>query len=587
MIELEENKSIGASIKVIGVGGGGSNAVQTMIENGLEGVEFTVANTDTQALSANQAEGKIRLGSDLTKGLGAGANPEIGKKAAEESYNAIVESLEGADMVFVTAGMGGGTGTGGAPVVAKIAKELGALTIGVVTKPFLFEGKKRRRQAQEGLEELKKNVDTLIVIPNQKLLSISNEKTPLLDTFKRADEVLYQAVKGISDLINIRGLINLDFADIRTVMSSQGMAIMGSGVGQGENRAVEAASGAISSPLLENVSIDGAMGIIINVTGGSNLTLWEVNEASTLITEAAHEDAEIIFGAVIDDNMGEDVRVTVIATGFGDEQRIELPPVREKAPVIEAPKSPAQQAVVQTPVIEVTPAPVAPKPIEAPQAPVQQAVVQTPVIEVTPAPVASKPIEAPQAPAQQTVVQTPVSVAPAQVVSEEIKLEAPQTLAPTVERTEGSMVNTEEEVAMEPDPEQPELPLEHRGYETTFSAEGEIELENSEPKQTMETQGEVEESILPLNQKTVSPRESLLAKARAYRLEKEALRLKQEADIQEESNQSTMGDPMEIARKMSSEILTQESNKTFANEEEEELNIPTFLRNQNNEDLGV
>ncbi len=319
MFEIEESPNIGASIKVCGVGGGGSNAVQTMIENGLNGVEFIVANTDIQALTANKADGKIRLGAELTKGLGAGANPEIGKRAAIESYNQIVEQIEGADMVFVTAGMGGGTGTGGAPVVAKIAKELGALTIGVVTKPFLFEGKKRRKHADLGISELQENVDTLIVIPNQKLLAVSNENTPLVDTFKKADEVLYQAVKGISDLINIRGLINLDFADIRTVMSAKGMAIMGSGLASGENRATEAAKAAISSPLLENISIEGATGIIINVTGGPALTLWEVNEASTLITEAAHEDAEIIFGAVIDERMGDEVRVTVIATGFDQE----------------------------------------------------------------------------------------------------------------------------------------------------------------------------------------------------------------------------------------------------------------------------
>lgn len=321
MFELEENTNFGANIKVIGVGGGGSNAVQTMIEGGLSGVEFVIANTDRQALASNKAEGKIQLGRELTKGLGAGANPEIGKRAAIESYNDIVSQLEGADMVFVTAGMGGGTGTGGAPVVAKIAKELGALTIGVVTRPFMFEGKKRKRHADLGIQELKDNVDTLIVIPNQKLLSVSSEKTPLLETFKRADEVLLHAVKGISDLINIRGLINLDFADIRTVMAAKGMAIMGSGLASGENRAVEAATAAISSPLLENIAIDGATGIIINVTGGSDLTLWEVNEASTLITEAAHEDAEIIFGAVIDEEMGDKVSVTVIATGFGEDNQ--------------------------------------------------------------------------------------------------------------------------------------------------------------------------------------------------------------------------------------------------------------------------
>jgi cell division protein FtsZ len=317
MFELEENINIGASIKVVGIGGGGNNAVSTMIDGGLNGVEFIVANTDRQALGAHRALTKIQLGSELTKGLGAGANPEIGKRAAIESYNDIVEALEGADMVFVTAGMGGGTGTGGAPVVAKIARELGALTIGVVTRPFMFEGKKRMRHADGGVQELKENVDTLIVIPNQKLLTIANDRTPLIETFKRADDVLLQAVKGISDLINIRGLINLDFADIRTVMSAKGMAIMGTGRASGENRAVEAATAAISSPLLENISIDGATGIILNVTGGPALSLSEVNEASTLITEAAHEDAEIIFGAVIDESMGDEVRVTVIATGFG------------------------------------------------------------------------------------------------------------------------------------------------------------------------------------------------------------------------------------------------------------------------------
>ena len=317
MFELEENINIGANIKVVGVGGGGNNAVTTMIEGGLGGIEFIVANTDRQALNAHKALTKIALGSELTKGLGAGANPEIGKRAAIESYNDIVESLEGADMVFVTAGMGGGTGTGGAPIVAKIARELGALTIGVVTRPFMFEGKKRMRHADGGIQELKENVDTLIVIPNQKLLTIANDRTPLVETFKKADDVLMQAVKGISDLINIRGLINLDFADIRTVMSAKGMAIMGTGRAKGDNRAVEAATAAISSPLLENISIDGATGIIINVTGGPDLSLYEVNEASTLITEAAHEDAEIIFGAVIDEEMGDEVRVTVIATGFG------------------------------------------------------------------------------------------------------------------------------------------------------------------------------------------------------------------------------------------------------------------------------
>ncbi|CAN5454303.1 hypothetical protein BH10BDE1_BH10BDE1_07420 [soil metagenome] len=316
MFELEENINIGANIKVVGVGGGGNNAITTMIDGGLQGVEFIVSNTDRQVLAAHKASKKINLGSELTKGLGAGANPEIGKRSAIESYNDIVEALEGADMVFVTAGMGGGTGTGAAPIVAKIAREMGALTIGVVTRPFLFEGKKRMRNADGGIAELRENVDTLIVIPNQKLLSISNDRTTLVDSFKRADEVLLHAVKGISDLINVRGYINLDFADIRTVMASKGMAIMGTGRARGENRAVEAATAAISSPLLENISIDGATGIVVNITG-ADLLMNEVNEATTLITEAAHESAEVIFGAVIDESLGDEIQITVIATGFG------------------------------------------------------------------------------------------------------------------------------------------------------------------------------------------------------------------------------------------------------------------------------
>ncbi len=318
MFELEENINIGANIKVVGVGGGGNNAITTMIDGGLQGVEFVIANTDKQVLAAHKAQKRIQLGSELTKGLGAGANPEIGKRAAIESYNDIVEALEGADMVFVTAGMGGGTGTGAAPIVAKIARELGALTIGVVTRPFLFEGKKRMRNADHGIQELRENVDTLIVIPNQKLLSISSANTTLVDSFKRADEVLLHAVKGISDLINVRGYINLDFADIRTVMASKGMAIMGTGRAKGDNRAVEAATAAISSPLLENISIDGATGIIVNITG-ANLLMHEVDEATMLITEAAHESAEVIFGAVIDESMGDEIQITVIATGFGQD----------------------------------------------------------------------------------------------------------------------------------------------------------------------------------------------------------------------------------------------------------------------------
>jgi cell division protein FtsZ len=333
MIELAENRITGANLKVVGVGGGGCNAVNTMIKAGLNGVEFVGANTDAQALAACSAPIKVQLGAKLTKGLGAGANPEIGRNAMLEDKDRIREMLVGADMVFITAGLGGGTGTGGAPILATIARDAGALTVAVVTKPFLFEGKRRQRQADDGLKELRKCVDTLITIPNQRLLNIAGRDMSLLETFRTADEVLLEAVRGISDLITINGLINLDFADVRTVMSEMGLALMGTGIASGENRAIEAAQRAISSPLLEDITISGARGILINITGGADLTLYEVNEASTLIQEEADEDANIIFGAVIDENLREEMRVTVIATGFGraEEKEERLPESRAAA----------------------------------------------------------------------------------------------------------------------------------------------------------------------------------------------------------------------------------------------------------------
>jgi len=317
MFEIEEELTQVARIKVVGVGGGGGNAVNTMISSGLTGVDFIVANTDAQALSNSKAHIKVNLGSRLTKGLGAGANPEVGKNAAVEERQRIKEVLEGADMVFVTAGLGGGTGTGGAPIIAEIAKEMGILTVGVVTKPFMFEGKRRQKQAEDGWRELKKSVDTLITIPNQRLLSISGKNTSFVDAFKKADEVLLQAVKGISDIINFHGFINVDFADVRAVMSEMGMALMGNGSATGENRAFNAAQKAISNPLLEDISIKGAKGVLINITGNSSMTMLEVEEAATLIKDEAHEDANIIYGQVIDDSIGDEIRVTVIATGFG------------------------------------------------------------------------------------------------------------------------------------------------------------------------------------------------------------------------------------------------------------------------------
>jgi cell division protein FtsZ len=310
-----------AKIKVVGVGGGGGNAINMMISYNLNGVDFLVANTDAQALAASKSPMKIQLGREITKGLGAGSDPDVGKRSALEARDMLRDNLTGADMVFITAGFGGGTGTGGAPVVAEIAKDLGALTVAVVTKPFLFEGKKRERQAEDGIAELKESVDTLIVIPNQRLLSLGGRNMPLLDAFKKADDILYHAVKGISDLIMVPGLINLDFADVRNVMSEMGLALMGTGIASGEDRAVEAAQKAVSSPLLEDNTIQGARGVLLNITGGPDMTLYEINEASSLVQAEAHDDANIIFGTVIDENIGDEIRITVIATGFDTKDR--------------------------------------------------------------------------------------------------------------------------------------------------------------------------------------------------------------------------------------------------------------------------
>jgi len=317
MFEFADNGLVSsAKIKVIGIGGAGGNAVNTMISYDLRGVDFIAANTDAQALGASSSPVKIQLGVDLTKGLGAGSDPEIGRQAALETREMLRERIEGADMVFIAAGLGGGTGTGGAPIVAEIAKETGALTVAVATKPFLFEGRKRNSQAEAGIAELRKTVDTLILVPNQRLLSIGGRNVSLLEAFKKADDILYHAVKGISDLIMIPGLINLDFADVKNVMAEMGFALMGTGTASGENRAVEAAQKAISSPLLEDNTIQGARGVLLNVTGGPDMTLYEIHEASSLIQTEAHEDANIIFGTVVDETMGDEIRITVIATGF-------------------------------------------------------------------------------------------------------------------------------------------------------------------------------------------------------------------------------------------------------------------------------
>ena len=355
MLAFDGSSRLRASIKVLGVGGGGGNALNNMIRSGLQGVEFIAANTDAQALQYNLAPVKLQLGPDSTTGLGCGARPDLGRTSALEVSERLESILTGTDMVFVTAGLGGGTGTGAAPIVAKVAKELGALTVGVVTKPFLFEGKVRMRNAEQGLDDLHAVVDTVITIPNQRLLALAGKNTAIRDAFRLADDVLFNAVRGISDLITIHGLINLDFADVRTIMNEMGVALMGTGMARGEDRAVEAARAAISSPLLEDLSIDGAHGVLINITGGPDLTLYEVNEASTLIQEAAHQEANIIFGAVIDEGMPEgEMRVTVIATGLDDgrmrrpvpdqtaESRSNVMPLRREAPP--APQAPAPAA---------------------------------------------------------------------------------------------------------------------------------------------------------------------------------------------------------------------------------------------------
>ncbi len=396
-----------ADIKVVGVGGGGGNAVNRMISSGLNGVEFISINTDAQALAFSQAEKRIQIGAKVTRGLGAGGNPSVGGKAAEESRDDIAAALEGADMVFITCGMGGGSGTGAAPIVAEIAKEQNALTVGVVTRPFTFEGRRRWKQAEEGINAFKDKVDTLIVIPNDRLLSVVEKRTSIQEAFRVADDVLRQGVQGISDIITIPGLINVDFADIKAIMSNAGSALMGIGYASGEGRAIEASRAAISSPLLE-ASIEGASGIIFNVTGGADLTLYEVNEAAEVIYSVAHPDANIIFGAVIDDRIQGELKITVIATGFNGQQPT---PARRNAAVQEPRYGNGSKP-------QAAPAPTAPPPYAAPAVPqaqpqaVQQQPVAQPVYAAPPAPVAQPPVAPVAPPPVAPPVAPPVQVAP-------------------------------------------------------------------------------------------------------------------------------------------------------------------------------
>jgi cell division protein FtsZ len=569
MFELEENISIGANIKVVGVGGGGSNAVSTMIEGGMTGVEFVVANTDIQALNANKSAVKLQLGSDLTKGLGAGANPDIGRRAAIESYQQIVEKLEGADMVFVTAGMGGGTGTGGAPVVAKIARELGALTIGVVTKPFMFEGKRRSKHAEDGLRELKENVDTLIVIPNQKLLSIAAERTPLLETFKKADEVLLQAVKGISDLINIRGLINLDFADIRTVMKEKGLAIMGTGVGRGENRAVEAATAAISSPLLENIRIDGATGIIINVSGGSDLSLYEVNEASTLITEAAHEDAEIIFGAVIDDTLGDEIRVTVIATGFFQEDRRQLKDaMSEMQSFLNPPGATVQFTMPPLP--------------QAPSAPTMAAPVAPTYIPSYMLPPEAPPVQPVQPSPQPQIYQPqPPSFSQPQAQPQPQQQPAPSAAIPPLSAVQNTVNHFTQEHTQMVETPAPAAPV-HAQSMPAFMMQVQPPVQAAPPPQPYQAapgnREEIATPIAPLELNPLTSRDMLMAKMKAFK-ESQDIKSKHSQPEQLSMNMELEQQSLEEARRMAREVLS----SPFANQN---LEVPAFIRKKQNFDIN-
>jgi cell division protein FtsZ len=365
----DEPSSYDARIKVIGCGGSGGNAVNTMMNFGLEGVEFIVVNTDAQALGASLAPVKLHIGANITRGLGAGADPEKGRKAALEDVTRVKEVIQGADMVFVTAGMGGGTGTGAAPVIAQLAREEGCLTVGVVTKPFFFEGKQRARRAELGLAMLAEQVDTLITIPNQKLLTLGDEDLSFVEAFRKADEVLYQAIKGISDLITQNGIVNVDFADVKTVMSNMGRALMGTGCAKGQGRARLAAEMAVSSPLLDDISVEGATGVLINIVGGPDMRMREIEEAATLVQEQAHEDANIIFGATIDETMGDAIKVTVIATGF-DQPVAELPAERAAASARPVQTMPAA-SLSSSPTLSSRPAP-APRTASAPPAPPPQ-----------------------------------------------------------------------------------------------------------------------------------------------------------------------------------------------------------------------
>lgn len=584
----------GAKIKVIGVGGGGGNAVNTMIKDNLEGVNFIAANTDVQALRFSLAAEKIQLGKELTKGLGAGADPDIGRDAALEDRHAIQEAIADSDMVFITAGMGGGTGTGGAAVVAQIARDMGALTVGVVTKPFLFEGKRRRKQGDIGIERLRESVDTLITIPNQRLLQVVSPDVSMIEAFRLADNVLLNAVKGISDIINIPGTVNVDFADVKTVMSCMGMALMGIGTAAGEGRASEAARQAISSPLLEDVDIEGATGILINITAGSAVTLMEINEACSIIQDAAHEDANIIFGAVIDEEVGDEIRVTVIATGFPHDAEI-----NEGSRIIQPSRS-----IIRP---QARPARPVASPIERASQDIKASDVgfAKPIVEKTSEPqvetaaplVEDKPDVAT---AESVVAPVVAAVAEEKIIEEEIQLpeskESPDL--DSILANEFSEIAEEEEFGISQNdiPEDEAQQLANMTFESLEEDEEEDDLDQlsqeisqpqaSEPLEQPALAAQEERPVQgariadavpqPI---TINSEEELLAAG-----PEENIELPMESLFEEEEEEGFTFTNDYYEEKLdealrAAERLKEESDRLAQNEEEDDLDVPAFLRN--------
>ena len=600
----------GAKIKVIGIGGGGGNAVNTMIKSALEGVDFITANTDVQSLRFSLADHKIQLGKLLTKGLGAGANPEIGRDAALEDREELEKLIDGADMVFITAGMGGGTGTGGASVIAQVAREAGALTVAVVTKPFLFEGKKRRRNADDGIERLRECVDTLITIPNQRLLHVATPDLSMIDAFKLADDVLVNAVRGISDIINIPGIVNVDFADVKTVMASMGQALMGIGSAIGDNRAQEAAKQAIQSPLLEDINIEGATGILINITSGQNISLMEVNAACSIIQEAAHEDANIIIGAVIDEDLTDEIRVTVIATGFPleEEEGDVIDRLKQQPPMAIPKPAPDQRAKPAFPDKSATSSPTPTVPTSKPASPAAE--------PKQPEPIATQPPLAPQVrpEPEPEIIPEPPSAAKSEVAQKPVE---PATKQPDFETDFGVVAQSltdmtlgdedssdiDEDIginmtSLQAPLEEPEedLPISAnptgRPIEGAMAAGGQDEADE-EFRRSQEPMPKPEESTAKKNESTGSVAEQLFDESDPEpEMESSAQMTAEEPNILAEEEMDLSGDPpmeslfddkelaIDIDKKIDEALeLAEKIKQPELNDDDDDIDVPTFLRN--------